>query len=411
MEYILAVVALLLGLAVGLLVGGARSQRAYERGRSESLEAADRLRLANDELALRFKTLANEIFDDKAKRISEQNRQGLESLLLPLGEKIKDFEKRVEETYDKESKQRFSLTEEIRRMQELNVRISDEANHLATALKGQTKTQGNWGEVILERVLENSGLTKGKEYDVQVNVRDAEGNRYMPDVVIRLPDERFLVIDSKVSLTAYERYCSAELDGERDAALKEHIGSVRRHLIELGEKRYQDLYGAKSPDLVLMFIPVEPSFYLAARHDVDLFQEAYRRNIMLVGPSTLLATLRTIESIWRNEKQNRNALEIADESGKLYDKFVGFVGDMENLGDRLRLAQSAYDDARKKLDTGTGNLVRRAEKVRSLGAKAGKRLPAAMIETALDAPDEPETQNDQGIGLAKSDDFNDREKI
>lgn len=351
-----------------------------EKERKQADEKLALLNEAKEALTTQFKVLAGEILDEKSKKFTEQNRQNLDGLLKPLSEKIKDFEKKVEETYDKESKQRFALEREIKNLQELNQQISKDALNLTNALKGQTKTQGNWGEFILERVLEKSGLQKGREYEVQVSLQTEDGKRYQPDVIIHLPDERHVVVDSKVSIVAYDRYCATEDEAERREALKQHVASVRKHIAELSDKRYQDLYGIRSLDLVLLFIPIEPAFLLAAQGDADLFNDAFERNIVIVSPSTLLGMLRTIASLWRQAYQEKHALEIAEQAGRLYDKFVGFVEDLEDIGRKLQATQKAYDGAHNKLASGRGNLVTSAEKVKKLGAKASKALPAALVE-------------------------------
>jgi DNA recombination protein RmuC len=343
--------------------------------------------------AVEFQNIANSILEEKSRIFTEQNRTNIENILKPLNEKIKDFEKKVEDTYDKESKQRFSLEREIKSLHELNIQITREASNLTSALKGQSKTMGNWGEVILESVLEKSGLVKDSEYLVQESMTDAEGKRYQPDIVVKLPENKCIIIDSKVSLLAYEKYCSAETEDERALALKSHILSVRNHIKNLGTKSYQNLSDIKTLDFVLLFMPVEPAFSLAVQHDISLFNEAFEKNIVLVSPATLLATLKTIASIWRQEKQNKNAIEIARQGGALYDKFEGFVRDLIEIGNKLKGTQKSYDDAMKKLYSGTGNLVKRAEDIRKLGAKVTKSLPQNLIdrmdETETEDTDEP----------------------
>lgn len=358
----------------------ARLQTTLDEERKQAGEKLAVLNEAREALAVQFKNVANEILDDKSKKFTEQNKVNLDGLLKPLAEKLKDFEKKVEDTYDKESKQRFALEGEIKRLQELNQQISKDALNLTNALKGQAKTQGNWGEFILERVLEKSGLQKGREYEVQVSLQTDDGKRYQPDVVINLPDARHVVVDSKVSIVAYERYCATEDEGERRDALKQHIASVRKHVADLSAKRYQDLYGLNSLDLVLLFVPVEPAFLLAAQYDTELFNDAFEMNIVIVSPSTLLGMLRTVASLWRQAYQEKNAQEIAAQAGRLYDKFVGFVEDLEDIGKKLQTTQKAYESAQNKLVSGRGNLVTSADKVRKLGAKASKALPAALVE-------------------------------
>ncbi len=329
-----------------------------------------------------FKTLAHEIFESKQQVFQSASKAQLDSLLNPLKERIKDFEKRVETSYNEETKERHSLIREIRNLQELNTRMSNDAINLTNALKGESKTQGTWGELILERVLENSGLEKGREYEIQMSLTSEDGRRYQPDVIIHLPEDKDIIIDSKVSLTAYERYCSAVDEAEKAEALKLHIHSMRQHIRQLGEKDYHKLEGIRTLDFVLLFVPVEAAFSLAVQEDNELFTTAANRNIGLVAPSTLLATLRIIQNIWRYEQQNRNAEEIAERAGRLYDKFVNFVGDLENIGQKLDSTRTAWEAAHNKLTSGKGNLIGRAEGMRQLGAKVSKSLPANLVELA-----------------------------
>lgn len=367
----------------------AKLQTTLDEERKQSGEKLAVLNEAREALTHQFKTIAGEILDDKSKKFTEQNKLNLDGLLKPLGEKIKEFEKKVEDTYDKESKQRFALEGEIKRLQELNQQISKDALNLTNALKGQAKTQGNWGEFILERVLEKSGLTKGREYEVQVSLQTDDGKRYQPDVVIHLPDARHVVVDSKVSIVAYERYCATEDEAERRQALKEHVASVRKHVADLSAKRYQDLYQLNSLDLVLLFVPVEPAFLMAAQADDRLFNDAFEKNIIIVSPSTLLGMLRTVASVWNQARQEKNVLEIAEQAGRLYDKFVGFVDDLEDIGKKLQATQKAYEGAQNKLVSGRGNLITSAEKVRKLGAKTSKALPAGLAEVEAEGDEEP----------------------
>jgi DNA recombination protein RmuC len=349
----------------------------------ERLRHADRLQLlqqAREQMGLEFKTLASEILEQKGRNFSESNQQQIQSLLKPLGERIQAFEKRVEETYDRESKQRFALEREIKSLIELNTRISTDADKLTRALKGESKVQGNWGEVILERVLEKSGLEKGREYEVQVSLRDDSGSRSQPDVIVNLPEGKHIIIDSKVSLKDYEAYFSAADDKLREQYLRQHIQSVRSHIKGLAARHYQNLKGVHTLDFVLLFLPVEPAFTLAVQHDDSLFTEAFAQNIILVGPSTLLATLRTIQSIWRFEYQNRNALEIADSAGKLHEQFVAFVQDLERIGEALDRSHQAWESACRRLSEGRGNLVRRVDKLRKLGARTSKMLDEKWLE-------------------------------
>ncbi len=354
----------------------------------ERRQADEKLKLlaeAKEALAEQFQNLANRIFEEKGEKLVQQNVANLDTLLKPLGERLKEFQVRVEETYDKESKQRFSLQTEIQKLVETNARMSVDALNLANALKGDSRTQGAWGEVVLERVLEASGLQKGREYELQATLEAAQGGKARPDVLIRLPENKHVVVDSKVSLTAYEAYARAEDDLGRKRELARHIESLRAHVKGLAEKNYQSLYGIRTPDFVLMFVPVEPAFALALREKPDLFEDAFSRSVMIVSPTTLLISLRTIASIWRYEYQNRNAHELVRQCTALYDKFVGFVGDLEDIGKRLKAAQSSYDDAYGKLASGKGNLVRQVERIRELGLKPSKPLPTQLTEGALEA--------------------------
>jgi DNA recombination protein RmuC len=331
-----------------------------------------------------FKNLANEILEDKSKRFTEQNKVNISEILNPLNEKIRNFEKRVEEVYDNDNKERAGLREQIKGLHDLNQQMSKDANNLTKALKGETKIQGNWGEFILERVLEKSGLVKGQEYTVQESKTDEEGKRLQPDVIIYLPENKSIIIDSKVSLVGYEKYCSAEDETLRMLALKEHISSIKKHITNLSAKNYQNLYEVKSLDFVLLFMPIEPAFGLAVQNDMGLFNDAFERNIVIVSPSTLLATLRTIASIWRQENQNKNALEIARQSGLLYDKFQNMVIDLMEVGKKLHSVQDNYEEVMKKLYMGRGNLMTSVEKIKKLGAKTTKSLPQGMADRVDD---------------------------
>ncbi len=349
---------------------------------AERVQAEEKLAILNDakeKLTHEFKNLANDILEEKSNKFTEQNKINIESVLKPLSGQIKDFQKRVEDTYDKESKDRFSLVREIRSLQELNGRISVDAVNLTNALKGESKTQGTWGELKLERILEASGLVKGREYDVQVSLKNESGSRLQPDVVVHLPEQKDVIIDSKVTLTAYHRYVSVDSEEERQLEAVKHMQSLQKHIKDLGGKDYQNLPGIRTLDFVLLFLPVEDAFNLAVQKDPELFSKAFEQNIILVGPSTLLATLRTIQHIWRNEYQSQNAQEIAKRSGDLYDKFVNFVGDLEEVGQRLDKAQDAYEKAHNKLSSGRGNLVNRAETLKKLGAKTSKSLPKSVL--------------------------------
>ena len=359
-----------------------------EARRQEEIEKLGLLSEVRTEFGIQFKNLANEILEDKSKRFTEQNKTNIEALLSPLAEKILAFEKRVEETYDKESKQRFSLETEIKNLRDLNTQISQDAINLTNALKGQSKTQGAWGEIILERVLEMSGLVKGREYDVQVTLTSEEGKRSCPDVIIYLPENRHLVIDSKVNLVAYERYCSLPDGGEREAELKKNITAFRKHVSELDLKKYQDHYKLNSLDFVLMFVPIEGAFMIAVQNDERLFNQAFEKNLVIVSPSTLFATMRTIHNLWRQEDQNRNALKIAKHAGRLYDKFAAFVTDLHDIGRKLQAAQESHENARMKLISGRGNIVSRIENIRQLGARATKKLPQDFVDDAMEDENE-----------------------
>ena len=377
----------------------AHAELAHARTRADAdrANAQEKLQLLTDaktELSNQFKSLATEILEEKSKRFAEQNQQNLGTLLDPLRTQLNEFKGKVEEVYVQEGKERFALSEQVKQLMELNKTLSNDANNLTKALKGSAKTQGNWGELILERVLEASGLEKGRVYHVQVSQRDAEGNLQQPDVVIDLPQERKLVVDAKVSLVAYELFASAEKDEDRAAAVRAHLDSVRAHIKNLSGKNYQALYGVKSLDMVVMFVPIEPAFMLAVTNDEALFMEAWQRNVLLVSPSTLLFVVRTIAHLWRQEAQTRNAQDIAKRGAELYDKLSAFVADLQKVGAKLKDAQSAYDDAEKRLSTGNGNVIRQAEMLRKLGVKATKALPAALVDAAQDGSGLPSLPND-----------------
>ena len=350
--------------------------------RKQSAEKIALLNEARDQLKSEFQNLAQRIFDDKSRKFAEQNRINMDHLITPLRDQIGDFKKRVEDVYDKESRDRASLQTEIHHLKELNQRISKEALNLTRALKGDSKARGNWGEVVLERVLEASGLQKGREYETQVALKDADGRRHLPDVIVRLPQGKDVVVDAKVSLNDYELYYSAEDPEQKEMALKAHIDAIRTHIRSLAGKSYEDLEGVRSLDFVLMFIPIEAAFMAAVEQDRGLFGEAFDKNIMVVSPSTLLVTLRTIENIWRHEYQNRHAIEIAKKAGLLYDKFVGFVEALEDVGHKLDKAKEAYKTASDRLVNGRGNLIRRTQELKTLGVKAGKELPKQLVDAA-----------------------------
>ena len=335
-----------------------------------------------------FKQMAHDIMSQQGQQLAKENERQLGSLLMPLGSQIQKFQESVEKSYHEEARERFSLVKEIKGLQLLNQKISDDAVSLTHALKGQNKLQGGWGEVILERILERSGLEKGREYETQASYQTAEGRRLQPDVVIHLPEGKQIVVDSKMVLVSYLAYMEAQTDEDRNRALKQHLDAVRRHMKELSAKSYHDLPGITSLDFVLLFIPIEAAFGLALQADNGLFSEAFEHNIIIVGPSNLLATLRTIQNIWRNEKQSQNAIEIARQAGAMYDKFSGFVQDMDDIGSKLDAVNRSHDAAMKKLTAGRGNLVARAEKLKLMGAKTTKALPVEYLENDV-LTDEP----------------------
>lgn len=356
-----------------------------EQQKTHEQRLAD-LQGARDELRAQFAELAGKIFEEREQRFAEANHERLGQLLGPLKERIQSFEKRVEESYQNEARERFSLARELERLQQLNQRLGDEATNLTRALQGQ-KTQGNWGELILERVLEHAGLERGREYHTQISLKSPDGQRFQPDVLIQLPGDKQVVVDAKVSLTAYQALTCAEDDGSRALALKQHVLSLRNHLKGLSLKDYQRLEGLQSLDFVLLFVPIEAAFAAALQADPELFQEAYARHIVIVSPTTLLATLRVIDSLWRQERQSQNAREIAERAGALYDKFAAFIQDLDEIGSRLQQLDKAFAGARNKLTDGRGNLVARAEQLKLLGARASKRLPADWLERAgADSP-------------------------
>lgn len=331
-----------------------------------------------------FENLSNKILEEKSKKFTEQNKINIGEVLNPLREQLGDFRKKIEDVYDKETKDRLSLFHEITNLRSLNEQMSKDAINLTNALKGESKTRGNWGEVILERVLEESGLQNGREYEVQGSYRDEAGKLFYPDVIVHLPNKRDIVIDSKISLNAYERYYSAIDEQDKATALKEHIASVRKHVSDLKGKDYDELVGVNSLDIVLMFVAIEPALMLASENDDSLFQDAFDNRIFLVSPSTLNLSLKVIQNMWRYENQNKNVQEIARQAGAMYDKFAGFVEALEDIGDKIGKAQSAYDTAHNRLVDGKGNLVSRAEAIRKLGdLKTNKQLSDDLVNKAL----------------------------
>ena len=349
------------------------SERKQVQNRIESLNEA------KEALTNQFKNLANEILEDKSKKFTEQNALQLDILLKPLQTKLTEFKEQVSHSYDQESRERFALKNEIERLANLNLKMSDEARSLTNALKGDSKIQGNWGELVLESILESSGLRKGEEYLVQDSHTQADGGRLQPDVIVKLPEGRHLIIDSKVSITAYARHTEAGDDAIAKQELLAHIQSIRQHIQGLSAKNYAGIADLSTVDFVLMFIPIEPAFLSALKAAPNLYQEALAKNIVLVCPSTLMATLRTVAHLWRQDQQNKNAMEIARQCANLYDKFVGFVEDLEQIGKRLDQAQSSYHDAFNKLKSGKGNLIKAAERVKELGVKPNKVIASNLL--------------------------------
>ena len=344
---------------------------------------AEKIRLLQDtenQLKTQFENLAHRIFEERGKQFVEHNKTSIESLVAPLKQQLGEFKNRVESVYDNETKDRVSLREEIVSLRRDTQKMNQEALNLTRALKGDHKTQGNWGEMILEKVLEQSGLRKGMEYETQGAFRDADNRLFKPDVIIRLPDNKDVIIDSKVSLLAYERYCSAENDQQRVEALKQHTEAVRNHIKNLSQKDYTNLKGLRSLDFVLLFMPIEAAFMAAFQADEKLFNDAFEHKIVVVTPTTLLATLRTVQNIWRYEQQNENARLLADKAGTLYDKIRGFVEDIEKLGNQLNTVHKTYDSIVNKLSSGSGNLLRQASAFEELGVKIKKKLPKSFTE-------------------------------
>lgn len=421
MDYLLLIIGLALGALIGYLVANKKNQvptvnddsliqelRANqqqmsqdlqsERAQKESLiaqlskqqqlQASLQERLNEEEkraeelrqrFAVEFQNLANKIFEEKSTRFTQQNKEQIELLLRPFRENLKDFETKVDKVYKEENTERINLKAEIKLLSDLNKQISSEANNLAVALKGDNKTQGNWGELVLENILEQSGLREGQEYSLQHSTQNIEGDRIRPDVIINLPEGKHIIIDSKVSLNAYTAMISSETDEDRKRFTKAHVESVRGHIKGLADKNYQSAGNLITPDFVLLFLPIEAAFAAAVQNDSELFTYAWDKKIVLVSPTTLLATLRTVSSIWKQEQRNKNAELIASEAGKMYDKFAAFVGDMENIGTQLERTSKAYKEAMNKLSEGSGNLINRAEKMRKLGLKTTKDINKNLI--------------------------------
>lgn len=340
-----------------------------------------------EKFKLEFEQVASRILEEKTIRFNAHNQASMDLILSPLKQNIKAFEEKVDKVYKAESDERNILKGVISQLMDQSKQIQEDATNLTRALKGDQKKQGNWGEVILERVLERSGLVRDSEYRIQSSFVTATGNRVQPDVIIDLPEDKHIVVDAKVSLVAYEKYASAETEEEKELYIRQHLQSLRNHIQELSGKNYQALYQINSPDFVLLFLPIESSFGLAVQKDAELFSYAWDRKVVIVSPTTLLATLRTVSSIWKQERQNRNVLEIARLSGSLYDKFVGFLTDMESIGRNIRQSHEAYDKAMNKLSTGAGNLANTADKIKKLGAKTTKQIDRKFLDPALTDPD------------------------
>ncbi len=362
---------------IGAALATANARLEVQKGETENLRK---------QFNLEFENIANKILEEKSRKFTDLNKDNLATILKPLGENLDTFRKKVEEVYDRESKERFSLGKEVARLVELNMKISEDANNLTNALKGNSKAQGDWGQMILENILEKSGLVKGREYSIQEYLKDDDGNylknesgsRMQPDVIVNYPDNRKIIIDSKVSLTAYTRYASADNPDEQKSAVSEHLLSLRRHIDELSAKHYQDF--APTLDFVMMFVPNEPAYILALQSDADLWNYAYKKRIILISPTNLIAALKLIADLWKREYQNRNAIEIAERGSALYDKFVGFVENLTDIGANLEKTRKSYDSALGQLKDGRGNLIGQVEKLKELGVKAKKNLPPSLLE-------------------------------
>lgn len=359
-----------------------KKENDFENLWERNKEQKDEVEKLQEKFTKEFENLANKILEEKSSKFTEQNKENMKSILSPLQEKIQLFEKKVDDTHKESIDYHAALRQQIIGLTDINAQMSKETLNLTKALKGDSKMQGNWGELVLERVLEKSGLEKDREYYVQQSHTAVDGNRVFPDVVINLPDGKKMIVDSKVSLTAYEKYINEEDDSLKIGYLKEHVSSIKRHVEQLGEKNYQDLYEIESPDFVLLFIPIEPAFAMALNEDTTLYNKAFEKNIVIVTPSTLLATLRTIDSMWANQKQQENAMEIARQAGALYDKFQGFVEDLIKIGKKIDESKTEYGAAMNKLVEGKGNLITSVEKLKKMGAKAKKALPDSILKRA-----------------------------
>ena len=360
-----------------------RRNTEFENLQQQNLKRDEELAKQQEQLRKDFELMASKILDEKSEKFTLQNKENIKNILNPLEEKIKVFEKKVEDNQKESISMHSALKEQLLGLKDLNQQMAKEATNLTKALKGDSKTQGNWGELVLERVLEKSGLEKDREYFVQQSFQLEDGSRVMPDVVLHLPDQKKMIIDSKVSLTDYERLVNADTE-DQPSYLKAHVNSIKKHVDQLSAKNYQDLYDIESPDFVLMFIPIEPAFAVAINEDNTLYNKAFEQNIVIVTPSTLLATLRTIDTMWNNEKQQQNAIEIARQAGALYDKFEGLVSDLTGVGKKIDAAKNDYSAAMNKLVEGKGNLISRVENIKKMGAKAKKSLPENIIKRATE---------------------------
>ena len=360
----------------------------YDNLQQKLVEQKAEVEQLQEKFTKEFENLANKIFEEKTTKFSEQSKTKLQEILDPLKERITEFQSKVEETNKDSISRNAALREQLKSLKDMNQQMSTDAQNLVKALKGDTKAQGDWGEIQLERILERSGLIKDQEYTIQPSFTTEEGSRRRPDVIINLPEEKKIIIDSKVSLVDYEKFVSAETDDEKNIHLKSFIDSLKRHIKGLSEKRYQDLYDLGSLDFVLMFIPIEPAFTIAIQFGDELYSQAWDKRIMMVSPLNLFVALKTIANIWKQEYQNQNVIEIAKQSGALYDKFVGFVDDLVNVGNRIDQAKSGYVDAMKKLSEGRDNLVSKTERIRKLGAKTSKSLPQSILDRTLENTEE-----------------------
>ncbi len=367
-------------IVAGLSADYARAQARIETLSEQARRDKEELEKIQASFRLEFRNLANEILEEKSKQFKTTNKEAMDSILKPFRDSIGEFKERVEKIYADENQQRGALKNEIRNLQELNRKITEETTNLTNALKGNSKVQGDWGEMILETILESSNLEKGIHYTTQESIRNADGEQQRPDVILRLPDNKRVIIDSKVSLTAYVNYCECESADERKRLMADHARSVRKHVDELGSKRYQEL--VESPDFVIMFVPNEPAFLAALQNDSTIWNDAYRKKVIISSPTNLFALLKIVDDLWKRDDQSRHALEIAEEGAKLYDKFVGFVETLESVGKGLNSASASYDKAMKQLSEGPGNLVGRTEKLRKLGVKASKALPPKIVAAA-----------------------------